>query len=217
MGAGYWNGSHAHDCYQPRLPSLAPDSSPTQAALLDARFLSWFAAQPLAQKIERLQLRMGVEAGPDAVWCGAAEEWAASHNDTRGRPACAVLTVPIAHDDTRSLASKGARHVEGGFALLHAANIRAPLRDSLGDQPICYRQNCSRHRWFRYQPAPNWVLPNDEDGLRQVQACAVGREQAAQCGTRPITSMREEHNLPGAGASPQCDGLHRLYWRSHEY
>ena len=106
---------------------------------------------------------------------------------------------------------------EGGFALLHAANIRAPLRDSLGDQPICYRQNCSRHRWFRYQPAPNWVLPNDEDGLRQVQACAVGREQAAQCGTRPITSMREEHNLPGAGASPQCDGLHRLYWRSHEY
>ena len=40
-----------------------------QAALLDAGFLRWFMELPLASKIAKLQLKMRVEAGNDAIWC----------------------------------------------------------------------------------------------------------------------------------------------------
>ena len=178
-----------------------------QAALLDAAFLRWLIERPLLQKVEKLQLKFGNEAGPDAVWCGAAKEWAGMQNATMPREACAVLTVPIAHANTKSLKAKNMLHVEGGFALLQAARIRRHLRDSLGDPPMCYRHNCSRHRWFRYQPAPNWQLPIDEEGLEQVKACAVMREDGAVGQCRSSASA----------VAPGCDGLFSLYWRSHEY
>ena len=195
-----------------------------QAALFDANFLFWFVQQPLSQTIARLQLRMAVDAGPDGIWCGAAAEWASKRN--LSRPACAVLTVPIYHLDTRSLLGSRSRgHVEATFALLAAAKIRRKLRDSLGDRPLCYRQNCSRHRWFNYQPAPNWKLPDDEEGLRQIRACTVRLEGAAQChnvnsvhGQRSITDTvaRRLGSVAAPDATP-CDGMRKLYWSMHEY
>lgn len=213
-----------------------------QAALLDARFLLWFSMQPLVQKIALLQLHLEVETGPDAIWCGAAAEWAAeqSRGVSRGtaagvqlvREACALLTVPIGHDDTRSLVARTASHVEAGFVLLFRARIRRPLRDSLGETPRCYRHNCSMHRWFRYSPSPNWALPTDETGLRQIHACVVRRELGGgQChrgrhahGEEEVTTstMRLElrHELraqEAARRASSCDGMHQLYWSTHEY
>ena len=88
-----------------------------QAALLDAHFLSWLFEQPLIERIVSAQLSHGSEAGPDAVWCGAAAEWWALRRDTAAfRPGCAVVPVPIWHDDTRSLDAGSALHFNNGFS-----------------------------------------------------------------------------------------------------
>jgi hypothetical protein len=106
-------------------------------------------------------------------------------------------------------------HVESSFVLLTRAGLRAPLRASLGDPPECYRQACVRHRWFGYQPSPNWKLPTDEAGLRDVLACAVTREQTAEG-----VCARDERGgraQTRAADAAECDGMTRLYWRTHEY
>ena len=196
-----------------------------QAAFVDAAFLRWFIGQPIVQKIAALQLKMGVEAGPDAIWCGAAAEWAAMQQQSdasrRPRQPCAVLTVPITHDDTRSLMAKTSSHVESSFALLYHARIRRHLRWSLGENPKCYRHACAMHRWFLYQPSPNWRLPEDEEGLKEVAACVVSHETSnEQCRAmhdRPWLPGHDAALAPSLTPTRHCDGLFKLYWRSHEY
>ena len=160
---------------------------------------------------------MHVEAGPDAIWCGAAAEWAAHQNAT-SRPACAVITVPVAHDDTRSLVARSAAHVSDSFHLLWLAKIRHPLRWSLGgDEAKCHRHNCSRHPWFLFSPSPNWHLPTDEQGLRQVHACAVAREDGAGVGTCAAAPSESAVGRPLTQPRLPCDGMTSLYWSTHEY
>ena len=96
-----------------------------QAALLDARFLDWFWDQPVALRIAKAQLRLKAEAGPDAVWCGAAAEWAAAHRSER--VACAVITTEIGHDDQRSLGARTSSHFLRGFGVLDWAKVRRRL------------------------------------------------------------------------------------------
>lgn len=143
------------------------------------------------------------------------------------RTACAVLTVPIAHDDTRSLAARHPKHVSNGFHLLWLAGIRQPWTWAMGEHPRCYRHNCSRHRWFRFTPSPNWHLPTDEAGLRQVLACARTREEG-QCprrappgaGDAPLTPLPRwggQRARDDVSSDVECDGMHKLYWSTHEY
>ena len=191
-----------------------------QCALVDARFLAWFFAQAIVQRVLSLQLRFRVDSGPDAIWCGAAAEWAAARNTDR--PACAVLTEPIGHDDgvaqdksphsMRSYADKNKMrgHVDASFNLLDQAGIRMPLRWALGRQ--CVRHNCSRHRWFLFSPQPGWKLPRDEAGLRQVHACSVLKERRELCRTGgPFLPEGERPRRRRV----ECDGMLGLYWREH--
>ena len=138
---------------------------------------------------------------------------------TASRVACAVITVPIGHDDTRSLVARSANHVEAGFVVLSAAHIRRNLRDSLGGAAArCHRENCSRHRWFRYTPSPNWKLPTDEAGLRDVHACTARRVHGGGLQCRRGSQNREPPQvLREAARQTRCDGMHRLYWSTHEY
>jgi hypothetical protein len=155
-----------------------------QAALVDARFLSWFWNQSLTVRIGKAQLRLKAETGPDAIWCGAAAEWIVSLQQSQ-RVACAVIAVQIGHDDQRSLDGRRASHFARGFGVLDVARVRSSLWRM--QQPLivnnktvgCRRTACTRHRWFLYQPVPGWTIPDDEWGLRQVRACTLTKEDVA--------------------------------------
>ena len=203
-----------------------------QAALLDAHFLSWLFEQPLIERIVSAQLSHGSEAGPDAVWCGAAAEWWALRRDTAAfRPGCAVVPVPIWHDDTRSLDAGSALHFNNGFKVLRDAEIRYQPRRG------CQGRACMVHNWTRYQPVPNWPLPTDVAGMEQVRACATTRMHHAVCSSLPrdrtgggvrfsaSVSARAETSgqlasSPGPAThlhSIKCDELTGLYWRRNSF
>ena len=193
-----------------------------QAALLDARFLSWLFEQPLTERIVRAQLIHGSEAGPDAVWCGAAAEWwSASRGDTAGfRPACAVVPVPIRHDDTRSLAAGTTQHFVKGFKVLRDAQIRKTRQGGCSQG-----RACMIHRWTRYQPVPSWPLPTDVAGMEQVRACAATRMHRAVCSSLPRDRTGGGVRFSASSSSPEathlpsvkCDELSGLYWRSNSF
>ena len=205
-----------------------------QAALLDARFLGWLFEQPLIERIVAAQLKYGSEAGPDAVWCGAAAEWwSASRGGTAiFRPACAVIPVPIWHDDTRSLAALSTQHFHLGFKVLREAQIRKTRQGG------CWQgRACMTHRWTRYQPIPGWPLPTDVAGVEQVRACAATHMHRAVCSSLPrdrtgggvrfssSSSVRADTSgqllsSPGPATplhSVKCDELSGLYWRSNSF
>lgn len=220
-------------CFLRRTRALQVGFVEGQAALLDARFLSWLFEQPLTETIVAAQLKYGSEAGPDAVWCGAAAEWwSASKGGSVGfRPACAVVPVPIRHDDTRSLAAGNAQHFIKGFKVLREAQIRS--------SPACDRPSCrfSPHRWTRYQPVPDWPLPTDVAGMEQVRACAATRMHRAVCSSLPrdragggvrfsassfarADTSGQLPSSPGPAAhlhSVKCDELFGLYWRGNAF
>lgn len=213
-----------------------------QAALVDAQFLRWFFGLELVAEFARLQLRYGVEWGPDSVWCRAAEWWLAAQNVSR--TPCAVLMVPIEHANTKSLAdSKGGSHANHGFRLMHRAGLREHLARCKGAQ-------CRKHPWFGYQPAPGWRPPASARGIAQVRACATSAPAREECAARtrkhalasvlhaagprrgeppPVGPPPHVFNRstltwqapdgaplvvpPARAAGAACDGLVELYWR----
>lgn len=94
----------------------------SQIPLLDAKFLAWFYASPLVVKLLALQAqKYHVSWGTDAIWCGAAKEYATQHNLTR--EPCAIVTVPMDHINTKSIGSKGKGYLMNGYRLLEKAGI----------------------------------------------------------------------------------------------
>ena len=238
-----------------------------QAALLDARFLSWFFEQGLTRAIMREQLQHSTEAGPDAVWCGAAAEWAASGREQRVhtaahlrvarpgflhfsdlselgrerhrqqladedtdtfRPACAVVPVPIPHDDERSLAANNVRHFHNSFKALRDAGIRDTLMKCQARGR--HGRECMRHNWTRYLPVPEWPLPTDVEGMKLVRACATTRMSRAKCSSLPrdqkgggvrFSANSEErdgsHHSAHRSGNVECDELTSLYWRDNSF
>ncbi|KAL3906094.1 MAG: hypothetical protein SGPRY_010679, partial [Prymnesium sp.] len=94
-----------------------------QAPLLDAEFLAWFFDLPIVNRIVQLQRLHHAAAGPDAIWCGAAAEWATQTNSAR--TPCAVVTVPIGHDDTQTISARSQNYFRSIFSVLSGAKIRA--------------------------------------------------------------------------------------------
>lgn len=84
------------------------------------------------------------------------------------------------------------------------------------------------HRWYRLIPVPNWRLPSDLDGMRQVRACVTTRMHRPACRALPRSGgglrFAEEHHevepdwvredtTRNASANITCDGMVELYWR----
>ena len=128
MGSELAAAFPAEPCFLADAVSMRAGFVEGQAALLDAEFAGWFLEQPLVARVVQMQLAYGVETGPDAIWCGAAEDWATAHPAHRRRTACAIFPVPIGHDNTLSLASKNDAHYLAGWRLLHEAGIRRCAR-----------------------------------------------------------------------------------------
>lgn len=173
-----------------------------QSALVDARFLAWLFELRLIRKVLDLQLHLGVEWGIDSIWCAAAAEWAPQ------RTPCAVLTVPLDHDNTRSMDAKGGRHAIHGFRLLAHAGLRSRLQ-------LGCKGNCSTHPWYRMQPTPAWKLPKTARDIEDVAACAVteGDTEEGDCGAGRGGTKAATTTKPAANS--RCDELVRLCGASH--
>jgi hypothetical protein len=155
----------------------------SQAALLDAQFLAWFYTTPVVKRVLLLQnLTYHVSWGTDAIWCGAAKEFAAMHHLTRDP--CAVITVPIDHMNTKSIGSKGGSYLVHGFRLLerakivnfrhHACTVDDPFRKTGWGCP----DRKSIHPWFNpfmYHVCEHRTRPNTPSDMLLVQRCASSR------------------------------------------
>jgi hypothetical protein len=131
LNHAHWNGS--------RLRAVHTRFIEQQAPLFDAPFLLWLHRQPLVRSIIRLQHTLGTSWGMDAVWCAAAaaHPLAQRSRGARRRVPCAVLTVPVVHEDARLVSH--ALEERQGMRLLRAAKL-IPSR--------CSNVSCATHPWF---------------------------------------------------------------------
>ena len=150
----------------------------SQVVLIDAPFLQWFYETKIVQKVLSLQNHSyRVSWGTDAIWCGAAKEYASERNLTRD--ACAVVVVPIDHADTKSISSKGGSYIMHGFKLLEAAGIARFRKHACAEGtaptsgPGCLDIS---HRWlstFAYRACDAKTRPTSPSDLVHVQRCAA--------------------------------------------
>ena len=179
----------------------------SQIPLIDANFLAWFYASPLVVKLLALQAeKYHVSWGTDAIWCGAAKDYATQHNLTR--EPCAIVTVPIDHVNTKSIGSKGAAYQTKGFRLLERAGI-VQFRHhhcAPNEPPPKHGHGCpgKPHPWATFNLATKMceskppTLPSE---LVHVRRCAALDYDACDATTsvgRPDDSCRGMLPLYGA-------------------
>jgi hypothetical protein len=232
-------------CFLRRTVALRNDWVEQWATLIDARFLAWWFAQDTTKEVIRQQLLLNIDFGADEVWCGAADEWVALRSGAaqRSRPQsqgvreppqripCAVITVPIVHEDTRTQGSSlGPDRIRAGHRLLWKAGLRWP-QSLIGKRCMgrvcCHGRNCSDHRWARYTPYPRWQLPTGERALREVRACAATRLRCPNpsLAHAPVSAATQSVGVKTSSISSNevmsdemqnCDGLVDLWWKEME-
>ena len=182
-GSGDGGGGGA--CFLRDALALRNDWVEQWATLMDAGFVAWWLWQNTTKQIVHYQLKLNSDFGADEVWCGAAEEWVeALRRDTRGgatavRPSCAIITVPVVHDDSHTQRQAGQSmhdRYRAGARLLFKAGLfsnRAFVGRGCWYQQCCFGRNCSSHPWWRYVPKPRWELPTSRTALESVRSCAV--------------------------------------------
>ena len=180
-----------------------------QSAIVDARFFSWFLELPLVRHILTQQVIQGVEWGLDGVWCSAAAAWALAANVSR--TACAVIAVPIDHDNSRSMAAGTGRHSHHGYRLLTKAGLRhSTIFCKSGE-------GCLAHPWFRFQPAPAWKAPRTPIEEEQVRLCAVadtiGRRAVCPQDNAPSGAQLAEVPYAGAARAEDAAAQHQIAQR----
>lgn len=70
-----------------------------QAPVFDTRFFAWLA--PRLAEVAETQQEWGTDVGHDHLWCGGAKLYADAHGIPN--PPCAVILVPIDHQDAHSV------------------------------------------------------------------------------------------------------------------
>ena len=163
--------------------------------------------------------------GADEIWCGAAEEWVAQqqmvlHRNRWGtRVTCAVVTVPIVHNDARTQQYVRSASAKSGFRVLWKSGLTWP-RSLMGNKcynrVCCIGRNCSSHSWWRYTPWPGWRLPSSEEYIQRMRACVVmdlacptHHRRPKALSVLPGTAVRTADKLTG------CGGLTDLWWDEH--
>lgn len=173
----------------------------SQSVLMDAQFLRWFYSTEVVRKVLELQTTYHVSWGTDALWCGAAIEYARQVRPS-SRAACAVVTVPIDHDNTKSIGARGSEYISNGFRLLERAGITSPRCVGGGRLPT---PSCAPrvHPWW--SPFANQVCasrqPTHGIGLAHVMRCASATLQPS-CARRTGAS---------ASLDDECDSLQPLF------
>ena len=235
LGARY-GGEEA--CFLRHTLALRSDWIEQWAPLMDARFVAWFLKQETTRRVVEAQLRWNSDFGADEVWCGAAAEWldvsrpavnkwGGSSHRTRDRLVlekaegsrpqtperrvpCAVVTLPIVHDDTRTQGNSNAAQarIMDGFKTLHHAGLRWP--QSLINMGKCRGRNCTPHRWWRYAPTPRWPLPVSEASIEKIRACVT---------TKLACGLHQSFPPPSGimdGSGSTCEGLADVWWDEND-
>eukprot|EP00322_Chrysochromulina_rotalis_P024438 CAMPEP_0115851372 /NCGR_PEP_ID=MMETSP0287-20121206/12448_1 /TAXON_ID=412157 /ORGANISM="Chrysochromulina rotalis, Strain UIO044" /LENGTH=371 /DNA_ID=CAMNT_0003305403 /DNA_START=17 /DNA_END=1132 /DNA_ORIENTATION=+ len=181
----------------------------SQSVLFDAAFLRWFYETPIVRNVLELQMRYHVSWGTDALWCGAALEYRANVHPS-SRAACAVVTVPIGHDNTKSIGARGGEYINNGFRLLEDAGIthRACLAGGRVPSEKCAARV---HKWW--SPFANQVCaakrPSHTEQMSRVLRCA---STSLSCASAHSPATDSESGGTTAPAAPDhCDELQPLY------
>jgi len=133
-----------------------------QAPLYNARFFEWLA--PRLAPLMKQQLSTKSSWGLDKMRCGAAFHYANAVLDQPRRVPCAIITVPVSHQNTRTIRKNG-HYQKAGFAINdwimspNASAADANWRDFVEGQKALSRilivQNCLGN-------GGNLVWPPDE-------------------------------------------------------
>ena len=170
-----------------------------QSVMMDATFLRWFYELPLLKRVLELQQRHHVSWGTDAIWCGAAMEYRRRVQPTP-RAACAVVTVPVNHANTRSLGARDGEYIGNGMKLLEESGIATQGCLAKTTLPMgCKEQS---HRWwspFAVQVC-RAARPFSQSGLQHVARCA-STQLVDGCAT----------GTAAAHAEDECDELQPLF------
>jgi hypothetical protein len=201
-------------CFLRNTLALRNDWVEQWAPLLDAQFVRWWLDQNTTKRIVHQQLLLNSDFGADEIWCGAADEWVALHSP-RTRVSCAVLTVPVVHDDTRTQQYKTGAMYKAGFRVLWKSGLMWP-RSCIGKncyaRECCTGRNCTTHSWWRYTPSPGWTLPTSEEYVTRVRACAVTK---LACPSRSLLQPQLEGGARAGDGMFGCGNLTDLWWDEH--
>jgi len=187
----------------------------SQSVLFDARFLRWFYETSIVQRVLELQQVYHVSWGTDALWCGAAMEYNRLVRPS-ARAACAVVTVPIDHDNTKSIGARGGEYIKHGFRLLEHAGITS--KRCLGGSRVP-SASCAAHVHKWWSPFANQVCaqlrPSSPAAMAIVQRCASIRLEGCASGHRRRGAEFGHLTRSSSPAEPvepdTCDELQPLF------
>ncbi|MDC0526126.1 hypothetical protein OAO87_03910 [bacterium] len=84
-----------------------------QAPLIDSGFFRWFFER-IGGELAQMQDSFGSDWATDQLWCRAAAVYAREHLGAARRVACAVLTAPVLHESSQTIAgAHGVPHANG--------------------------------------------------------------------------------------------------------